>query len=74
MSSQQTIHIFGVKENEDLDEWGGLWRDVSVCADDKLGSVGRQRAHPDRARLSAPSAWESSVGKRQASVWEMASF
>lgn len=74
MSSQQTIHIFGVKENEDLDEWGGLWRDVSVCADDKLGSVGRQRADRDRARLSAPSAWESSVGKRQASVWEMASF
>lgn len=34
---RKTIRIFGVKENENWEWMGGLWRDVSECADDKLG-------------------------------------
>lgn len=36
---------------------GGLWRDVSECADDKLSIAHME--HRDRARLSALRIWSS---------------
>lgn len=49
---------------------GGLWRVVSECADDKLGMARIEHIETERGYLRS----ESSVGKRQASVWETAFF
>lgn len=48
---QRTIHIFGVKENENREWIGGLWRVVSECADDKLGMANIERAETERSYL-----------------------
>jgi len=72
---QQTMRNFGVKENE-YSKWvtavWGLWRVVSECADNKFGMARIEPIATERSYLL--SFWRSSVGKRQAPVWETAVF
>lgn len=72
LSLQQTIHIFGVKRMKTGDEWGACGE---MCQNALIISLACLILNTLRQSAAICSAHlESSVGKRQASVWEMASF
>ena len=49
--SANNMHFFGVKENENREWMGGLWRVVSECADDKLGMTNIEHIKTERCYL-----------------------